>query len=335
MFRQRAQQDPLTMSLRISLLATFHGASSFTAFSSQPRMCTLFFPSNSTESSSFALFSHDTADFASVVVNLTLYTTSFDGADGLTFQSLFTDMSVWRFQRVTFCLMSALFLYMFAVYLCHLKCDFDRFTQTFCVVLGVAGVAAGNPVALLCEPSAAMDLVSNGLVSLYVCLFRLFCVLQLELCARNKSTPNSIVYIAMMVYFGAFAVVDSVPNQELLSLVFHVGYSLLALAVMVVAWMSRNASPRRVVWFSFLLAADLLSSWASLGLAAMSRRFKFSMLPEILRVALPLTAGALSVYFLHSNDAQQYEPMDGGGGKDMGLMIEDMSNEFGAVVLSD
>jgi hypothetical protein len=138
-----------------------------------------------------------------------------------------------------------------------------------------------------------------------------------------------------MVYFGGFAVVDSVPNQEVVSRLFHVGYSLLAAVVMVVAWMARKASQRRVAWFSFLLAADVFGHWVSAGLAVMSPRFKFSMVPEIVKAALPLTAGAFSVFLLRPTDRREYEPMHGGGGKDEGLITENMSSEFDAVVLSD
>lgn len=79
--------------------------------------------------------------------------------------------------------------------------DTEGFNALFCLVLGVAGILAPNPMRLIVDTPAWVD---SALMSWYIGLFRLFCLAQLEMIAQGTSAPHVVafcVFIAYLVYF--------------------------------------------------------------------------------------------------------------------------------------
>jgi hypothetical protein len=182
------------------------------------------------------------------------------------------------------CLMSAFAAYMLFLFVVYLRFDSEIFTQIACIALGVAAVVAG-PLAL----------------PLYVGVFRLFCLLQLDLIARRAVVPG--IWTACIALGGA---------------AFEAVYSLVAVAWLVAGFLARTS--RRFALFACLVVGDVAGSWLARGMER-------SVLQIMLEAALPVTGGAFVVFLLHSSAEREYQQIDEKEGPEQGLVVEEISSK--------
>jgi hypothetical protein len=218
-------------------------------------------------------------------------------------------------------MMSALVLYMLIVYLVHLRFGADRFTGISAITLGLSGVLASNPADLLL--GLTTDFAGVVLMSCYVSLFRLFCLCQLAMIAQERTAPHIAVLVIFAGYFGFYTAIETTTNFRLPA--FFQDFENILTNTEQLAWLlgsysgiatifvalalarSRAASQQKLYWFSFLLLADVGGNWGALWSSLRCSKFAWSVVPMVIRAAIPLTGGAFSLFLLHSTDEHEYQ----------------------------
>jgi hypothetical protein len=241
------------------------------------------FRGDSDRSEFFPILRQPIAAFDAVSLRVSV-TSDFDVIDGLVFRWSFVDPATPMYVTSVRCLMSAFAAFVLVLFVVRLRFDAEAFTQVACIALGVAAVVAG-PLAL--QP--------------YVRVFRLFCLLQLELSVRRALVPG--IWAACVALGGA---------------AFQPVYSLAA-AAWVVAGL-RGLMSRRFVLFAGLVVGDVAGSW-------LARRMETSVLQIMLEAALPMTGGAFAVFLLHTTPEKEYQQIDEGEGLGQGLAVEEISSK--------
>jgi hypothetical protein len=212
---------------------------------------------------------------------------------------------------------------MLIVYCVYLRFGADRFTELSVVALGLSGVLASNPIGLLL--GLRTEFAGIVLMSCYVSLFRMVCMCQLAMVAQQRTAPNIVVLLILAGYFGFYTAIETTTNFRLPmffsdfenimtntgQLVWLLGsYSAISAMFLAVALVgSSEVSRRRLCWFSFLLLADVAGNWGVFWGSLSCRKFAWSVLPSVIRAAVPLTGGAFSLFLLHSAGEREYQQM--------------------------
>jgi hypothetical protein len=122
--------------------------------------------------------------------------------------------SAVRYARTAKLLSSILIGYLLGVFIFYSKFDSDIWTQCFLIVLGITGVIASDPLGILTRLKLPLFLSLDVLPALFVCLYRAFLLLGLEL-LRSRSTKPSIQFLACLIlFFASYAIVDGLANSE-------------------------------------------------------------------------------------------------------------------------
>jgi hypothetical protein len=214
------------------------------------------------------------------------------------------------------------------------------FSQKFCLLLGIFGLLASNPLFLFLPESTASILSSEFVISAYIASFRLFCLLQLDMICGHRYAPRLFSLTFFALFFSCYLAVDFaascqhsrlypstfVPGPPLaidkaLS-VFRFLYAFTFIGLGIFAARSKKASARRIVVFLLLMVFDVAAS----DLALISRRWtealNYSVVPVVLKFAPPMGAGAVVLLLLRKAVPRQYRKVEPGFAGDTGAALE-------------
>jgi hypothetical protein len=219
--------------------------------------------------------------------------------------------------------------------------ELDGFTTPFCIVMGLIGLLGPTTGPHVPGPEAT---ASQGFgFAAYISLFRLFCIIQLEMVRANAPWPRPLLFFGFGLFFGFLAVVDASASLDraihpsapsLLATERLLACSTFAHAAAVLAWIrlahSRDASKRRVCTFGGFAAADVAASALALF------RTGPGVVTEVLKAAVPTMCGALSLFLLRPSDVARYGEIHGPTGDELAVdaLSSDGSDE-GFVTISD
>jgi hypothetical protein len=319
LLKESTSSSESAFDLNVSMLARFAQNVTFLSSTfSEPRAVTVIFPRDSAQSSFFSILRRGIDDFDSISLKVSM-TSNFEAIQGFMFRWSFVDPSARTYAKSAFYLMSGLVAYMLLVFAFSLQFDIERFTTYFCVVLGIAGILAPNPLRLIVDTPAWLDAL---LISSYIGVFRLFCLAQLEMIARGTSAPNAITFSVLIAYFVYFAAFGSDDGTGIALLTYS---AISAAHIAAACACSRGMATRRLFLFALLLAADVCAGWTVRG-----GEFVGSIVQEMLKVAVPMTGGAFAVFLLHTGAEPQYRKMDGAeNGADTFTVEEILSRDGG------
>jgi hypothetical protein len=235
-----------------------------------------------------------------------------------------SDPAALAYLRSASLLMSGLLAYMAGVCAVFLRPDWERFSQLSALALGVAGIAASNPLGLVWE-MPHRERLSQMLMDAYIAAFRVFCACQLEMVRAQKTRPGALPFCAAAAAFGAYAAAERCLGQVAM-LTINLAFAIAAIAALAVAAAASSGwSPRRVAFFGGALVADAVATLAVRARSVANHRFAASIVPEMVRRALPMTAGAFALFLMQVDAGPLYQHVREGstGGA---LAVDEMSN---------
>jgi hypothetical protein len=280
-------------------------------------------------SSSFRVLNRGIADFDSVWVHLSL-NGSFNRIEGYKCNWFFMNPVAGRYIRVTRALVSLLPLFMLGMMTVAVRIELKTFTELFCLLLGIAGVFASNPASvILGESDGVADHVA---LAVYIALFRLFCLAQLDMVRLDGVSPDPILFLASGGFLSFFVMVvasaslerASVPfiptlfSEQLLRWLDCCYFGVIVVLVRLAALTSPGIAWRRILMCAGFAAADLAAGLPSLGPVKTSS----TVFPAILRATVPVSCGTCALFLLSPHSTRHYEPITSLDGGKEGLGVD-------------
>jgi hypothetical protein len=295
----------------------------------------LSFPAGSLSSSAFSVLKREVSDFDTLDVKLSL-SGALDLVRNASFLWSFVNPAAIGYIRSVRGLMSFVVLFMVFLFCFFLVFDAGIFTQTFCLVLGLAGVFASNPIAVF-FPSGSSNVVSDHvLVATHNNVFRFFCLIQFEIMRRNKAVPNPLVFLGLGVFFAFAVTIDASASfdrirhpmaatleSERVRLAVSGIYAAIALVWVGLGIVQSKSETlaRRAFVFGFFLAGDLV-----IGLLV-----QFQVVAHVTAIVIqstvPISMGAFAIFLLHTTARQEYQQMKEGPNIGGSLDVEELTPE--------
>lgn len=308
----------------------------------EKKTMTLHWNDNNNKSSVFPVLHKEINDYDSLQCKLTVQT-NYKDILGFDFHWQFSNPSAEKYSRAARLLMSFLIGYMLVVFAFYLKFDAETYTQIFCIILGIAGVFASNPLSLLLPASAGARISDHILMAVFTGVFRMFMLVSLELLRSHSTAPKTIVSILLGIFFGFYATVDAAASYDRANLVngleyevnvvlstekalavIHCIYIVASIAMLIAALIQNGgANARRNYLFTFCLAMSNLVTIITGIYFVFSGKFMFSVVPTMLNSAVNITCAAFCLFFLHPGGGPEYKQMDGND-DDQEVMVLDI-----------
>jgi hypothetical protein len=312
---RRLPTSHLTINLtsRVVISKNFTIVSSYDIPTSNPIVQ---FQDDARMSSPFHFFDLEITDF-DTVTGSSFFTGDLSSIRGFLFHWSFFDFSAVKFSRAVRILTAFAIGYMTFQFIENLQLEVEVFTTVFCLIIGVAGVFAGNFHAVLSPTWAGIDIADACLLSVYLGFFRLFGLLQLELIRAQSSVPRWHISVAAFGFCLLYSVVDGIvafghltspasdcPYTQPL-LLLDIIYLLFLFIWMALAALRCNEDQiRRFFLFSTLIIGDLFSNWIW---RFMNPAFaKVSITAYTLKSLTQLPGCVLVLFLLQSDSDLQY-----------------------------
>jgi hypothetical protein len=315
-----------------------------------PQSMKLEFVSGSRMSDSFRIMHREVRDYDHAHVRLTI-ATDFDPIDRLVFKSCFANPSAFHFSRVTKLLLAILLGYMMMVYLSFLSFDGDLFTELFCVLLGLSGVLSCNPLTLFLPSPGSVRLSDHVLLATFVALFRMFCLLQLEVIRARSSAPNVGVVVILAVFFCCYATVDAAASfdramlfadaetetsvvlpTETLVINFDWGFTAIFGSWFLLALIHSQGFAGKRLWVVTVLAsAGIAAAAFAHGFCLQTGTFAYTLLPSMVHATVHMLGAGFVIFFLHGGEGSRYASIvaeDGGPIADAMTSGDEMEEGF-------
>jgi hypothetical protein len=293
------------------------------------RKLTAQFPKGKNRSSSHRLLQVPVHKMDAFQGRLTIQT-DFEKIRGFALSWEFFNPSAVRFVRVARLLSSVLIAYLLIVFLFYSKFESELWTQYFLVAVAVAGIFVSNPIGFVARFEWSLFVSSDLLPAVFLGVYRMFLLLELELLRARSITPNPqfVAYVAIFCCLHAF--VDSITEHdrrgqigkdtnlplptEIVRSIFVSVYLIVSLGYCAVtAIFSDRVNMRRAVFFAgSVLLAGLASFetqvwpiWQKLP----ARRY--SLFPQMLMSAVHSSLVAMTLFMFHCGGDPQYRGISG------------------------
>jgi hypothetical protein len=243
--------------------------------------------------------------------------------------------------------MSGLVAYMLCLHIAFVGPDSDIFTSVCCVILGVAGFLAPNPVVLIFAWSHRMKISDCVFMSFFVSFLRFFCVIQIAAIAFSKSTPPPSFVVIVGVFFALDAILDAaatydrcdfqqlsvypvgiVLTTEKWTLMFRIGHGVLVLVLALLgAFVSGASSRRRLALFTGFAVVEFAASVFSQLFCAYNEEFVSAIVSDMVHTSVHMIIGCFVLFFMRSVAQNQYEILDQPAVDDRALQVEQSSRD--------
>lgn len=283
-------------------------------------------------SSSFHVHDTKITDFDCLQIKMT-FKTDFKDIKGFLFHWTYSNPSAQKYSRAARFLMSFLIGYMLVMFSLYLTIDSDRFTQVFCLVLGVAGISASNPLSLI-MPKEYILVTDAIFIAVFNAIFRMFLISQFEIYRSQKNTPMKLFTIISGVLFLLYAIVEAMAiydrskllenakeeifitlfTEKVLAIV-HVVFIVFSFIYLIITIINNKESYTKRLWFitCCLILSNIVTGVTGI-VFAFSGFFMFSVMPIMLVCAVNITCGAFCMFFHHPGGGSEYEQIEGGAG---------------------
>jgi hypothetical protein len=234
--------------------------------------------------------------------------------------------NVEKYTQTSKLLLSLLLAYMVGVFAFYLTFDAESWTQIFVLVLGVTGILSSNPIMYLFPSASGLRVADFILMSVYIAVFRMFLLLQLELLRSRKTAPNILLAVFIGLFFAFHATVDAAANYDRKNHVLQLGsevaivlqtefaamitdgvYVAVSLIWLIVAIvMNANTNVRRLWYFGGTVVATGLVTLFTRVYCVLTGMWMDTARPPLIFVAVHSTLAAIAVFFLHSAGGPEY-----------------------------
>jgi hypothetical protein len=269
------------------------------------------------------------ADLDEVQIRLTA-ATDFSGITGFFFRWDFFTPSADKYIKLSKVLLSVLIGYMLIVFSFYLHFDSEVWSQVYIIVLGILGVFLCNPITYLLPRSPTAPVTDHILLSLFVAVFRLFLVLELEMLRGRKHAPGILLTVFLALFFAFYATIDAaaaydrkchilqsdgaiavVLQTESALMVLDGVYVAFSLLYLLMAGFSNNGNnPRRLLFFALAVVATGGITVFSHVYAVWADMVAFSVLPQMLFTSVHVTFAAMAIFMLHTSAGEEYEDIN-------------------------
>jgi hypothetical protein len=199
----------------------------------------------------------------------------------------------------------------FVAFLADVRTFQNKFTTAMCIVLGSAGILVSDPIAML-----APDWDDRALSAIYVAVFRLFGMAQLDAIRLTNPNPEWSLFAGFAVAILGHAIVAAFEQtrEEESSLLLCCD---LIYSAFLVVWVGSAVSRAwatfegRIVLIGGLLVSEIGCCWVLRVVRLCWEDFRFTELPEFLQTVVPMTEGVLVFYFFRKNGNRVFRPLKG------------------------
>jgi hypothetical protein len=256
--------------------------------------------------------------------------TDYKSIVGFLFRWDFANSSAEKYNQSAKLLMSFLVGYMLFVFAFYLRFDAEHFTQVFLIVIGITGVFAANPLNYFPRAPPGARITDHILMAVFIAVFRLFVLFELELLPTHSQTPPKQLVIGLAVVFAFYAEIDAqasyerhshlqhaenevklIFKTELAVILFDVVFSVGSVVYFFIAAIANEgANPRRVVYFGIVVAAIAITTFTSHVVFTITGLFMYTLLPDMLVCSSHITFAAITLFLLHSGGGPSYKSLE-------------------------
>jgi hypothetical protein len=296
----------------------------------------------------FPLLHEEILGFDALRVLVTL-AADFESVQAIMFELQYTDPTGFSYLKISRIFLSIFIAYMLIVYLSFIRVSKDMTTAIACVVLGLSGIVACNPLSLFISGSRAMRFCDSFVLSAFVALFRLFCLFEIETIRSRSDSSTSWIVWAAVIFFIFYAAVDTNADfeqseiiargreklgrlpSETLRIGFHIVYGI-GLIVWQTAAVVLSGGFAQVRLFVFIFLAEI-GSFVTLFLQVICvwmAKLEETIVPEAVFTAVHMVMGGFALFFVRSSDVVAYKVLDGKGADvegDVRLDVERASSD--------
>jgi hypothetical protein len=282
----------------------------------------------SRETAAFPVIRKEILGYDTAQLTLTI-TADFEGVTGGLFRWSFANPAAIQYSIVARSVVSALIGYQLLVYLAWLDWGTEFTTELFLIAIGILGILAGNPLYLFVSKVSSVCLSDHFFLSLFVAVFRLFCLLQVWVIrSQGKSAANPLLLVFLVAFFGVYAAVEAVTGLDHADLIaeaeswseihaalesvligFHLVYIVFSLVSLWMAAFSWKFAPKRLLMFVGFVGITLGATGFSQIYCIVRQRFLFTVIPSTVYSIAHMSCGAFLLFLMHSDRGVDYRPM--------------------------
>jgi hypothetical protein len=264
--------------------------------------------------------------FDTLQLRLTV-TANYSSMSGFDFRWIFANPILEKYRHSANLLLSILMAYMLIVFALCLRVDSDSFTQVFLLLLGLLGVLSSNPLNLFLSLDSTPRLADAVLMAMFIALYRMFLLVELELLRTRQTAPNTLLLILLGMFFCFYATVDAaalfdrrvqvaqaeaewpiVLQTETVLIWVHAAYLPISVIYLIVAAIGNDfTSPRRLVFFGGSVLATGLVTGVTQVLFVVNQWFMYSLVPSMLFASVHVTFAAMTLFLMHLGGGPEYK----------------------------
>ncbi|OHT00004.1 hypothetical protein TRFO_33422 [Tritrichomonas foetus] len=201
---------PVTVSTRVNYLNNY----SIEDFDSLlKKSYIIHFDQNSILSSSFPVLFHPINNFNSVQAKITI-DADLSKIKDFNFCWIYGNPTGVTTSRIVRFIMSFLVFYFLMAFLYQINFESDKFIKISCIFVGFSAVFSVNPIAILLPESISAMITDSLMLSVFICSFRLFLFIQLDLIRTNKPQPTTFYLAGIVFLFSIYALIDVVAGFD-------------------------------------------------------------------------------------------------------------------------
>jgi hypothetical protein len=294
-------------------------------------------PTGKKTSSLFPILHKEVLEYDSVHIRMTI-ATAFDGVRGLEFRWSFADPAARKFQQASLVLLSFLMLLMLIENLRRLTVERELFVKLMWIGLALSGLFSSNPTSFALPTTPFVRLSDHILMAVYLALFRLACLVQMETIRSGRPRLNLFLLLLFLVFFLLYGCVDAAASadrakiyieaetrsarevaREGIRITFHWAY--IGVVGAWVALLVLRARPgKRLVVVLVFTAAGAAATWFAQIWCVQAHKFEFTLVTALVVAVVHMNAGAFLVFFMTSDRKPEYQSVGAEEQKDTALM---------------
>jgi hypothetical protein len=278
-----------------------------------------FFPGGALTSSPYRVLHSEIMAFDMVSIKLTVHC-GFSQIDCFLFRWEFEEPRSRKFSKAARILTSILIGQLTFWYFTRSSFRPGSFVDVFCVVLGITGVFASNPLSVFFAPILAFEYAEHALLALYVSIWRLFCLCQFELIRNRQPSVNICFILFFTLFFCCYGSLEGWANFERgrlteadetivmvdsLLMVFHFAYATISLLWLFLAWVWLTEPLRnRFVFYTALVVLGISITTLSQIYCVKTQFLKDRIVPSLMYALVHMSSGAVVPMLMRSNESR-------------------------------
>jgi hypothetical protein len=215
--------------------------------------------------------------------------------------------------------------FLFVKCLTEARYDSEAFTQFYAIFIALTGLLAPNPISWFSADRPNKSVLDSVLVSLFLAVFRVFLVFQLDMLLANSDRPGKTLIRTLCVFFALYAAVDafashtrrmlvssspdfhSILRVEMARALFHIVYALIAIGYIAIAIRrSADLNFRRLLYYGMVTSLVVLLNFVTDGVFLLWGPWLNTCKPEMIRLSVALGFAGMTLFLLRPASGPVY-----------------------------